>query len=353
MSMTTAEFDRLWQPVKDTACSDNDKVKVQNLVIHIIGEHQELFGFNQSKESQLYGFRFECSYFEREYEDVLTIGGGISSLAYPSVVSQGSIDYAEGQGMYYALTSGNMKIVDFRSNLYSPDVVIHWGAISGLERDLDFRMLMHIRSGRNCDGFQTVSELLIALKQFDMIADIVDSGLRQATRNEILSKHWIHFGQARFDSSCTFRISPDSIPEVEYAVTPMWSMDRCFDSIAELTSFLQLSKPVFQPKSAGSVPSYYGHLPRGNGDYLISHDSNKSEWALLYSPRLGLYYKVFVQITGTAFDQSRSLTNAHLVCSEPTKHYKPRPNEATVNEIHTGQSTHYGEDPHMPANKPL
>lgn len=314
-SLTTHDFDRDWHIVDKTLYTDEQRFEVQRMVVHIIGDHQGLFGGSQSEVSQLCGVSFICQYFERHFEEHLDSGATIHSLALPLLVSQGNITYVEEQGMYYALTSGNMKIVDFRTRQYSPEIVIHWGAIEGLEHDLDFRMLMTIRCGGQQDGLPNVSELLTTLRRWDALADIVDDQNLRTIRENVIQTHWGHAGEISFDGTVSYRISPYTFPEIVYQVTPMWSEDSSFTSLADMTRYLQLSKPCWNPKQETRVPNYYRVLPRGNGDYLVNYDRNSAKWAILFSPRLGLYYKVTVQLQGTMLDQTSNLQSAFLVCS--------------------------------------
>jgi hypothetical protein len=80
---------------------------------------------------------------------------------------------------------------------------------------------------------------------------------------------------------------------------------------------LDLAKPNQFPKRMEIDSSLLRSLPRGNGDYLVDFDERKSEWAVLYSPRLGIYYKVTATLRGTKLDDCKDLHSALKIYESP------------------------------------
>jgi hypothetical protein len=180
---------------------------------------------------------------------------------------------------------------------------------------------MSVKFGRKSDGIASATDLLASLRQWDALADVVGDC---ATADEILTntleRHFERFGRVIYWAALTIKLLPKTYSEIKFTVQPMWSPFSGFRSRSELASFLTLPKPGLMPKPVASAPDYFGCLPRGNNDYLVDYDERESTWALLYSPRLGIYYKVTVQLSGTTIDDRTDFFAAMLVRKEPTKY---------------------------------
>ena len=160
-------------------------------------------------------------------------------------------------------------------------------------------------------------------KVFDQyaLADVVgDCATAEEILTNTLERHFERFGRVIYWAAMTMKLLPKTYSEIEFTVQPMWSPVSEFRSRSELASFLTLPKPGLMPKPVDSVPDYFGCLPRGNNDYMVNYDKDSSKWALLYSPRLGIYYKVTVQLSGTTIDDRTDFFAAMLVRTEPAKY---------------------------------
>lgn len=326
--ITEDDFSRLWKAIDNSAYTEDERMELERIIVRIVCDHR--YGSNTTSITSLFGLHVECTYFESVYEDCLVTDiSEIHSLAVPMRESQGSITYTQRRGMWFALKSGNMIIQDFRRQQYRPGLLINWVAKSGIEKDVNFRFLMRVSVGSASDGFATVSELLSALRKWDAIANVLNSRSNFIYVHNTYVDHWSHFGDITCGEATCFVITPHTFPEIRYEVTPMWSPSDTFLSINELGYYLQLSKPAFKPVTYEIIawkpmpfirktnPEFFDTIPTGVGDYVVDHDSLNFEWALLFSPRLGLYYKVTVRLSGTTLDHCSNLQSAFLVCSEP------------------------------------
>jgi hypothetical protein len=321
-NVTFQQFDLNWVPVNKALYKDDDRKQLEKLLRHIIVDHSSLFNGPQSVFSYLNDLTITSTYLERIGDDLLTTKvEDIASLSVSSRWMQNDT-YTQERGTFYALQSGNMKIVDFRTNPLTPGIIVNWEALSGLEHALDFRILMSVEFGTDPNGLQSVRELLLTLQQWDALADIVDQTTLRKSGETVLLNHWSHYGVVQFDQTNTIRVRPLTYPEVEYTITPMWSRAACFSSFSDLSRFVQLTKPSLRPEVRSVCPEFFRVLPRGCGDYLVDFDLQNGEWALMFSPRLGIYYKVAVALQGTVFDSKRDLWSAMEVVCHP-EYYVP------------------------------
>ena len=316
MSVTFKEFDEQWIPVDNSRYLNTDRAKLQEKIIHIFTEHQSLFGPAQSVFSNLFELKATCQYYENRADEYLTSRvDDINSLALPMLISQGNLGFTFDKGLYYALSSGNMEIRDFRHYQHRPEITVYWAAKTGLERELDFRLMMTISMGHSADGFSTVSDLYKSLCEWDALADILDP---DDTIGQLkLFTHFSSYEDIWADDLHLLHVRTTQTPQVEFVITPMWSKDKVFCSPTELSRYLQLPKPDFRPLPASRPTEYLLVLPRGCGDYVVDYDAQLNKWALVYSPNLGMYYKVTVKLMGTTLDNKSCLQSAYLILSHP------------------------------------
>lgn len=319
MSVTFKEFDEQWIPVDNSRYLNTNRAKLQEKMIHIFTEHQNLFGPAQSVFSNLFELKATCQYYENRADEYLTSRvDDINSLALPMLISQGNLGFTFDKGLYYALSSGNMEIRDFRHYQHRPEITVYWAAKTGLERELDFRLMMTISMGHSADGFSTVSDLYKSLCEWDALADILDP---DDTIGQLkLFTHFSSYEDIWADDLHLLHVRTTQTPQVEFVITPMWSKDKVFSSPTELSRYLQLPKPEFRPIPNSSSTEYLTVLPRGCGDYVVDYDATLNNWALVYSPNLGMYYKVCVRLLGTTLDKKSCLHSAYLILRHP-HHY--------------------------------
>jgi hypothetical protein len=316
MSIAFEQFDEQWIPVDNSRYSDTEKAILQEKIIHIFTKHQSLFGAAQSVFSNLFELTAVCQYYENQADEFLTSNvAHINSLALPLLISQGNIGFTIDNGLYYALSSGNMEIRDFRHYQHRPEITVYWAAKTGLERELDFRMMMTISMGHATDGFSTVSDLYKSLCQWDAVADILDPD--DTIGQQKLFTHFSSYEDIWADGLHWLHVRTTQTPQVEFLIKPMWSKDNGFSSQTELSRFLQLPKPEFRARPISRTTDYLTVVPRGCGDYVVDYDAELNKWALVYSPNLGMYYRVTVKLMGTTLDNKSCLQSAYLILRHP------------------------------------
>jgi hypothetical protein len=315
------QFQLNWEKVEDVGCTQVEIEEIEKLICHIIVEHRPMLCEKYQLSSPLGNMEISGEFIEEQHGNLETDPFEMVALAELALMLQGSCTYINTFGMIHLIGYGLMRIDCFRAVSDGTELLIDWRAKDSSPLTTDIRCLMSVKFGQKSDGIASASDLLESLRQWDALADVVGDC---ATADEILTKtlerHFSSFGRLLYCASMTMKIWPKTFFEIRFAVQPMWSPFSDFRSRSELASFLTLPKPGPMPKPVDSVPGYFGCLPRGNNDYLVDYDKRDSKWALLFSPRLGIYYKVTVQLSGTTIDDRTDFFAAMLVRKEPTKY---------------------------------
>lgn len=354
--ITEADFERDWKPIDKSSYTEQEREEIEKLVYAIFCEH--FFEHSKSSYSYIMGMRSEVEYLESCYDDCLTNDVSmIHSLAVPMRYSQGSITHTCRRGISYALFNRNMKLQDFRCRQFRPGILMNLVATSGIESEVKFRVVLRLKFGSNSDGFDTVTELLNALRNWVAVAKILDSRYHSWYACDKLESHWSHYGEVICGDTAAFTVVPHTYPEVRFELTPMWSMGEPFMSVTQLGQYLRLPKPKFSvtpydKDSAPDEPLDHRALPRGLGDYLVDHSYGSSDWIVYFSEALGIFYKVTVQLTGTTFDDSCTLSNACKVITESNKYIiaeiekmKSLALSAEADAAESDPKHEYGDDP--------
>ncbi len=325
-SVSESELNAAYIAVPTSQYSEQHLSGVERIVKAIIRKHQRIFGGGQSINGRLLDLEITSIYFERINDHYFTFDTEeMASLAVPRSWMFGNDNYAREQGVMYALGSDNMKVKGFCTEIHHPGIGIHWEAVSGLEASVNFRIMMFIRFGQDTDGFATVDELLTALSQWVAMAEIVsESSDELETIRTLISGHFSPAREISFPRTGTdFVAILHTFPEIEYKIVPMWSTYDSFRSARELSQFLLLEKPDYRPQGIRDGMSFLSSLPRGVGDHVVEYDSTHFRWALMFSPRLCLFFKITVTLTGIYSNEGDDLKTAHSVlCNadrDPTK----------------------------------
>ena len=317
------QFQLNWEKVEDVGCTQVEIEEIEKLIRHIIVEHRPMLCEKYMLSSPLCNMEISGEFIEEQHGYLETDPFRMVALAGLALMLQGSCTYINTFGMIHYIGYGLMRIDCFRAVSDGTELLIDWRAKDSSPHTTEIRCLVSVKFGQKSDGIASASDLLESLRQWDALADVVGDC---ATADDILTKtlerHFERFGRVIYWASMTMKLLPKTYSEIKFTVEPMWSPHGDFRSRSELASFLSLPKPGLKPKPVDSVPDYFGCLPRGNNDYLVDYDKRDSKWALLFSPRLGIYYKVTVQLSGTTIDDRTDFFAAMLVRKEPTKYIK-------------------------------
>ena len=315
------QFQLNWEKVEDVGCTQVEIEEIEKLIRHIIVEHRPMLCEKYTLSSPLCNMEISGEFIEEQHGNLETDPFEMVALAELALMLQGNEIYINTIGMIHLIGYGLMRIDCFRAVSDGTELLIDWRAKDSSPLTTDIRCLMSVKFGQKSDGIASARDLLESLRQWDALADVVGDC---ATDDEILTntleRHFERYGRVIYWAAMTMKLLPKTYSEIKFTVEPMWSPHGVFRSRSELASFLTLPKPGPMPKPVDSVPDYFGCLPRGNNDYLVDYDKRESRWALLFSPRLGIYYKVAVQLSGTTIDDRTDFFAAMLVRKEPTKY---------------------------------
>ena len=315
------QFQLNWEKVEDAGCTQAEVEEIEKLIRHIIVEHRPMLCEKYVLSSPLSNLEISGEFIEEQHGNLETNPFEIVALANLALMLQGNEIYINTIGMIHLIGYGHMRIDCFRTVSDGTELLIDWRPKVGSPLTTDIRCLMSVKFGQKSDGIASAIDLLASLRQWDALADVVgDCETADEILTNSLERHFSRFGRLLYRPSMIMKIWPKTFFEIMFAVQTMWSPHSDFRSRSELASFLTLPKPGLMPKPVDSVPDYFGCLPRGNNDYLVDYDKHESKWALLFSPRLGIYFNVTVQLSGTTLDDRTDFFAAMLVRNEPSKY---------------------------------
>ena len=312
MTIHADEFDQLWTIVNHYHYTREEHLSLERLVTHIFNNHKDVNCSLVQEGSSLFDLRFHCTYYEYDYDNMYTSNiKAMKSTELAITRAKARDAKLTEDSILFELSLINMEICDFRKFQNDPEITIYWIGKTGLEREVDFRILMTITMGPESVGFGTVGDLLLALQRWDSIADIVANPNEQWVNT--LFNHFPKFEEVSWSShEMRLNLRNYKDPSSDFYVTPMWSVDKPFASAKSLGMFLGLEKPEYQASPMQNCPDFLQCIPRGNGDYVVNYDTDSREWAVVYSPSLGIYYKVTVSSWIGDDKWSNSLLDAYL-----------------------------------------
>lgn len=315
------QFQLEWEKVDDAGCTNAEIEEIEKLIRHIIVEHRPMLCEKYFLSSPVCNLEISGEFIEEHHGKLETDPFKIVALAELALWLQWNEIYIRTLGMIHLIGYGHMRIECFRAASDGTELLIDWRPKDGSPLTTDIRCLMSVKFGSKSDGVASAADLLTSLRQWDALADVVgESATEEDILTNTLERHFERFGRVIYWASMSMKLLPKTYSEIKFNVEPMWSPHDDFRSRSELASFLTLPKPGLMPKPVDSVPDYYGCLPRGNNDYLVDYDKRESKWALLYSPRLGIYFKLTVQLDGTTLDDRTDFVAAALVRKEPANY---------------------------------
>ena len=319
--MTEREFEVNWEKADGLLCKDADRQALEHLMQHILTVRRPMFSEEHYLRASLCDLTIAGMFYEYQYGTVETNPFKMVGLADIAHSVQGSYTYIWTHGIIHRIGGGHMRVDGFRFDHSGSALLIDWRAMDDSWIPNEFGFLMSVKFGKDSDGIASVSELLESLQQWDALADVVgDSTSDEVSVRTRFMDHFGLFGDIRPWITPALQMSPKTYREIIYTVRPMWSESSDFLRVTDLASFLKLPKPLQLPKPVVGLPEYFGCIPRGNSDYFVDYDKRDSEWAKLYSPRLGIYYMVTVKFSGTTVDDRTDLLTAHKVRSSPREY---------------------------------
>ncbi len=349
MPIYTEQFDELWCIVDHYHYSNEERMNLEQKILHIFNQHKGVNGSPSAQGLSLLGLRFHCTYFEYIGCNCFTHkASDMKSTKLAYLRSTATTAEVTDNRLLYELSLENMEIHDFRKYRNEPEISIYWTGKRGLEREADFRILMTITMGPESVGFGTVGELLNALQQWDSMADIVDEPDHAWLR--ILSEHFPTNGEVGWsDTEMRLSFRRHERPHADFDVEPMWAPDRTFASRRSLVRFIELEKPEARPTALHDYPEFLQIVPRGNGDYVVDYDAESSNWAILFSPRLGIYYRVTVSVYRQHLQPITSLLSVYLLMMHPWEwlnvHQSVSQGQITARRKHFRSLQQFYDDP--------
>jgi hypothetical protein len=315
--VTIDDFNKDFVSADDIAYTDNERVDLQNVIGHIITEHSEMFDQQYKLRSNLFDLTVSAIFVEHCHGLVYVDSRHIAALAearhHADECASSIVPFALAQ----LIGEGHMEITGLCYGT-AEKLWLKWSPVAGSRISTTLTCLMSIEYGGNADGFTSIPNLLELLRRWDAIADVV--GISNGATDLMVStfsNHFRIFGDIHMDSVDQMHISPRSFDEIIYTVIPMWSPHAKFRSTYELASFLTSPKPDLRPKALDIDRNLFRSLPRGNNDYVVAFDTYLCQWAVLFSARLGIYYKVTVHLYGTKLDDSPDLHAALKIRKSP------------------------------------
>lgn len=318
--ITEQEFKLEWPKAKTLGCTKKERVKLEKLIRHIIVDHREMFVEKYKMWSDLFELKIATIFAETDDGFVNIEPFTISALAEPRHHAKGCSSIIKPFALVRLVGGGQMNITGL---CYGPnnEVWLEWSPSPGSRITTDLVCMMSICIGDNADGITSIREALTLLSQWDAAADVVGESWSDCkVVRRTLEDHFEAYGEMFGQSTTRPEISPRTFPEIVYSVVPMWSTGNEFRSTSDIASYLSLPKPQQLPRTMEVDSDLLNSLPRGNGDYMVDFDKNKSEWAVLYSPRLGIYYKVTIKLRGTKLDDCKDLHSALKIRKSPQEY---------------------------------
>lgn len=309
-----------WPKAKTLGCTNKERVKLEKLIRHIIVDHREMFVEKYKMWSDLFELKIAAIFAESDDGFVNIEPFTIAALAEAGHHAKGHSSIIKPFALVRLIGGGHMHITGL---CYGPEnrVWLEWSPSQGSRITTDLVCMMSICIGDNADGITSIREALTLLSQWDALADVVGESWSDCkVVRRTLADHFEVFGEMFGQSTTRPEISPRTFPEIVYSVVPMWSTGNEFRSTSDIASYLSLPKPQQLPRSVEIDSDLLRSLPRGNGDYMVDFDKGKSEWALLYSPRLGIYYKVTAMLRGTKLDECKDLHSALKIRKSPQEY---------------------------------
>jgi hypothetical protein len=318
--ITEHEFKLDWPKAKNIGCSTKERVRLEKLIRHIIVDHREMFVEKHIMWSDLFELKIAVIFAESDGGLVNIDPFTIAALAEAQHHAKGHGSIIKPFAMVRLIGGGHMRIT---SLCYGPgnELWLEWSPSQGSRITTDLVCMMSICLGDNADGITSIREALKLLSQWDALADVVGESCSDCkVVRRTLADHFEVFGEMFGQSTTRPEISPRTFPEIVYSVVPMWSTGNEFRSKSDIASYLSFPKPQQLPSSVEIDSDLLHSLPRGNGDYMVDFDKSKTEWAVLYSPRLGIYYKVTAKLRGTKLDDCKDLHSALKIRKSPQEY---------------------------------
>lgn len=284
-------YDRDWPSIVDRSCTVEMLLELEEMIKHVVVNHSDRFWSDSMLASEVQGLLINGTFVELGENDYETNPYEIHALAE-------IVDCWNGQNEFwrdsitYIVCGGDMRIVGLRYAVGGNELLLDWQRKDNSVIQTDLRFLMFVRIGRDDEGFVSASDLLSTLRQWDALADVFDEcETREDWLTNTLHLHFEIEGEIKHHDGPEMTIVPGCNPDISFSVVPMWSQRSKFSSRTELAMYMKLPKPEIM-KLHGTFPLVLKGFPIGNNDCVIKYDEEGLGWALMYSPRLGIYYKV-------------------------------------------------------------
>lgn len=284
-------YDTFWPSIADTSCSVNLLLELEEMIKHVVVDHSDQFWSDSMLASELQGLLINGTFVEMGESHYETNPCEIRGLAEIIDCWNGQCEFWR-DSITYIVCGGDMRIVGCRRPIGVGELYLDWRLKDNSVIQTDLRFLMCVRFGIDDEGFVSASDLLASLRQWDALADVFDE--LKTRENWLINTLHLHFGlegEIKHHDGPEMTLMVKGDPGLSYSVVPMWSEWSKFSSRTELAMYMKLPKPG-RLKIHDEVPLVLKGFPRGNNDYVIKYDDEGFGWALMYSPRLGIYYKV-------------------------------------------------------------